>query len=157
MSPELKHLVRKLGLFLLPFAVYACAIVVIDPYNYFGVSHVISDGLKSDISYKLNYAMWDMIEYRRDPAPNILLGDSRMMGLDAEDIREVSGHDFENLAYGGGSLKEAIATFNYADKLTDLKRVTIGLDINTYNGSDTKDRVSEVEGALRRVIVESCG
>lgn len=148
MSPELRHFAKKVGFFLLPFAVYACAIVVIDPYNYFGVSRAVSNDLKKDISFKLNYAMWAMLDYRRDPTANILLGDSRMLGLHAEDIRAVSGHDFRNLAYGGGSLREAIATFKFAEELVDLKRVKIGLDINTYNGSDSKNRVSEVEAAL---------
>jgi hypothetical protein len=65
----------------------------------------------------------------------------------------VSGSEYYNFAYGGGSLKEAIATFDYAGGLIDLRRVTIGLDLNTYNGSDTKDRVSEVKAALGKPLL----
>lgn len=76
-----------------------------------------------------------------------------MLALDADDVRAATGVEYRNLAYGGGSLKEALATFRFAEKATDLKQVTIGLDLNTYNGSDTKDRVSEVEAALRNPLL----
>lgn len=148
MSVELKIFSKKLAIFLLPFALYAVTVVLIDPYNYFNVYSVVRNDLKQDISFKLNYAMWKMIEFRRNPEANLLLGDSRMGNLHVEDIREVSGREYYNFAYGGGSLKEAIATFDFANGLIELRRVTVGLDLNTYNGSDNRDRVSEVEAAL---------
>lgn len=153
MSPEVRQLAKKLAIFLLPFALYAATIALIDPYNYFSSRSVIGNDLKQEISFKLNYAMWKMIEFRRHPEANLLLGDSRMMELRAEDVREVSGSEYYNFAYGGGSLKEAIATFDYAAGLIDLRRVTIGLDLNTYNGSDNKDRVSEAQAALGKPLL----
>lgn len=153
MSPDLRQLFRKLAILLAPFAVYAAAVLVIDPYNYFNLFASGGDTVKKDVSYKLNYAMWSMIEFRREPAPDILLGDSRMLALDAAAVSAVTGAECRNLAYGGGSLKEALATFRFADRTTDLAHVTIGLDVNTYNGSDTKDRVSEVEAALRNPLL----
>ncbi|MGD9547293.1 MAG: hypothetical protein AB7V45_07020 [Candidatus Krumholzibacteriia bacterium] len=148
MSIDLKLFLKKLGLFLIPFALYGLAILVVDPFNYFAVPSPIADQLKQEISFKLNYAMWKMFEFRRQPMSNILLGDSRMMTLKPDLIEAICGRPYYNFAYGGGSLKEAVATFWYANELTDLKSVVIGLDLNTYNGSDFKDRVSEVEGAI---------
>lgn len=153
MPSDVRQLFRKLALVLIPFALYGCAIVVVDPYNYFNLFSSGGMSAKKEISFKLNYAMWSLIDFKRDPAPNILLGDSRMLALDAEDIRAASGREWHNLAYGGGSLKEAIATFWFANRTTELAFVTIGLDVNTYNGSDTKDRVSEVESALRNPLL----
>lgn len=153
MSPEVKKLIKKLALFLLPFGIYGAVIIAIDPYNYFSPKSVIPGELKQEISFKLNYALWRMVEYKRQPSDGLLLGDSRMMAIQAEDIRRVCGQDYYNFAYGGGSLKEALATFRFANDQTKLKRVAIGLDINTYNGSDTKDRVAEAQAALRNPLL----
>jgi hypothetical protein len=153
MSADVRLLIKKLAIFLRPFMLYAAAIVAIDPYNYFNSRSDNGNDHKQEISFKLNYAMWKMIEFRRHPKANLLLGDSRMMDLHAEEVREVSGSEYYNFAYGGGSLKEAISTFEFASGLTDLRRVTVGLDLNTYNGSDSKDRVSEVKAALRNPLL----
>lgn len=147
MSGEVKRFIRKTVLLLLPFLVFGSFVIAVDPFNYFGLSPV-DDGIKKEISFKLNYAMWKMYEFDRNPAPNILLGDSRMMELHPEVIREASGNNYYNFAYGGGSLKEAIATYHFAASRTHLEHVVIGLDLNSYNGSDLKDRVSEVLGTF---------
>ena len=81
MSVDVKQFLKKLGLFLIPFALYGLAIVVIDPFDYFALSSPVPDSLKKEISFKLNYAMWKMFEFRNDPRSDILLGDSRMMSL----------------------------------------------------------------------------
>jgi hypothetical protein len=153
MSREVKRLIKKLALFLLPFGIYGAVIIAIDPYNYFSTNSFIPGELKQEISFKLNYALWRMVEYKRQPSDGLLLGDSRMMAIQAEDIRAVCGQEYYNFAYGGGSLKEALATFRFANDQTQLRRVAIGLDINTYNGSDTKDRVAEAQAALRNPLL----
>jgi len=144
---ELRKFLIRAVLFAVPFLLYGIFIVVVDPYNYFSLPSPVDDGLKKEISFKLNYAMWKMLDYRQAPVENILLGDSRMMSMDTALIRETSGDVYYNFAYGGGSLKEALATFSYANDLKDLKNVFIGLDLNSYNASDNKDRVSEVLAA----------
>lgn len=153
MRTDVRLFIKKLAIFLIPFALYSGAIVAIDPYNYFSLSSPVKDELKQEISFKLNYAMWKMFAYRRDPRPNILLGDSRMMALDTARVQEVSGDEYFNFAYGGGSLKEAVQTFEYAAERTDLENVYLGLDLNSYNGADTKDRVSEVLAAERNPLL----
>jgi hypothetical protein len=153
MPGEVRLFLKRIVILILPFAVYSLAIIIIDPYNYFSHNNIINNRYKQDISFKMNYAMWKLLSYRHAPKPNILLGDSRMMALDPESIQEVSNEDYCNLSYGGGSLREAIATFDYAVKLVDLRSVYIGLDLNSYNGSDNKDRVSEVRAALRNPLL----
>jgi len=148
MSVEVTKFLKKLAIFVLPFVLYSAVIGFIDPFNYFDSGSPVRDELKQDISFKLNYAMWKMLEFRQTPHPDLLLGDSRMMDMDAQAISSLTGDDFYNFAYGGGSLKEAIATIRFADDQTTLNSLTIGLDLNSYNGSDVKDRVSEVLGAL---------
>ncbi len=145
---QLRKLAWKSGLMALPFALYGALIVAVDPYELFGVSSLVQLRYKQDISYKLNYAMWKMLRYRRDPLPNVLLGDSRMMNLPDDAIQQASGRTWANLAYGGGSLREAIATFHFADAQTELERVVLGVNFNLYNAADDKDRVAEVTAAL---------
>jgi len=140
-------------LFAVPFLLYGIIITVVDPYNYFSLPSPVDDGLKTEISFKLNYAMWKMLEYRQAPSRNILLGDSRMMSIDRDKIREINGDEYYNFSYGGGSLKEALATFRYAEGLGKLENVYIGLDLNSYNASDNKDRVSEVLAAIRNPLL----
>ena len=147
-STQLGRLAWKTGLVALPFLIYGMVIAAVDPYNLFGLSSLVDDRYKQDISYKLNYAMWKMLQYRHDPQPAILLGDSRMMNLPADTIEQVSGQPWANLAYGGGSLREAIATFHYADSMVELERVVLGVNFNLYNAADDKDRVAEVTAAL---------
>ncbi len=147
-SAQLAKLAGRFGLMAAPFLAYGAVILAVDPYNLFGISGLVDDRYKEDISFKLNYAMWEMLQYRHDPVPNLLLGDSRMMNLPTETIDEVSGVPWANLAYGGGSLREAIDTFHFAAEQTELERVVLGVNFNLYNAADAKDRVAEVTAAL---------
>jgi len=145
---QLSKLVGRFALMAAPFLVYGAVILAVDPYNRFGISTLVADRYKEDISFKLNYAMWEMLQYRHDPAPNLLIGDSRMMNLPTETIDEVSGVEWANLAYGGGSLREAIDTFRFAAEQAELERVVLGVNFNLYNAADDKNRVAEVTAAL---------
>jgi hypothetical protein len=148
MPDDLKLLIRKLALFFLPFVLYGLVIAAIDPYDYFGGPSPFSVESKRQVGLPLNYALWKVLDYRRAPTPNILLGDSRMMSMKPETIAEVAGLDYANLAYGGGSLREAIDTFWYADGLVTLERVCLGINLNNYSAYDNKDRVSEAVAIL---------
>ncbi len=123
----LKTLLLKLGLFLAPVCLCAALIVLIDPYNYFGLSHFINDDIKLNTSQRLDYCLWKSLEFRKRPADSILLGDSRMYNLDVRLINKATGRSYYNFAYGGGTLPEIIDTFWYATSLTKLKNVYIGL------------------------------
>lgn len=129
----MKKLLLKSLLFCLPFTLYGLTVFVIDPFNYFNVSHVIRDDIKERISHPMNYRLWRMVEYRRRPVDNILLGDSRMMNLNTDQIENLTGEEYFNFALGGGSLFEAIETFWYANNLARLKHVYVGVNFNLFN------------------------
>lgn len=153
MPHDVRLFLGRTFLFVLPFIVYGLLIVAIDPYQRFGTGGVTPSALKREIAFPMNYAMWKLIEFRRSPSPDILLGDSRMMNLPAAAVDSVSGRKWCNLAYGGGTLREAIDTFDFAHSRTRLQRVYIGLDLCTWNGSDLRDRVSEARGAIRNPMI----
>jgi len=150
---DAKTFLRRLALFSVPAVVCLVVMIMIDPFNFFGVSHVVPDGLKSEVSQKINYAMWKMLAYRQDPVPNLLLGDSRVADLDEQYVEEISGVPWTNFGYGGGSLREAIQTFWFASEQVELERVCFGVNLHTYNANNNKDRVSEVEAALRNPLL----
>lgn len=148
MSAALKKLIKRGMLFSIPFLLYGLLVLAVDPFNYFKTGSLISNDLKEDISLKINYSMWKMLKYRQEPVPNILLGDSRMMSIDDQLVSKTAGEPYVNMAYGGGSLREAIDTFWFTSELGQLKNVYFGININSYNGRNNKDRVSEVLAAV---------
>ncbi len=140
----MKYFFTRMLLFLLPAILWLITVVVIDPYNYFSTSaSLIDNETKLSISYRLNYPLYKLIDFKKNPTERILLGDSRVENLKEEDIEKITGHNYTNLGYGGGSLKETIDTFWEIVKYTELKEVYIGLNIFNYNSFQSRDRVSE--------------
>jgi hypothetical protein len=129
----MKLFVQKVIILLTPFILFGLLMVLIDPYNYFNVSKIIDDQVKLETSYRLDNSLWKVIEYNRKPVPNILLGDSRIEGIDVNKIEEITGEKYYNFAYGGGTLPEVIDTFWYAAQKNKLKNVYIGINFNLYN------------------------
>ena len=128
-----------------PFLLVAMLIIIIDPYNFWGVSKVISDDIKVKTSVALNPCLWRMIEYRRSPRPNILLGDSRMGALSQDEISRMSELPYFNFYYGGASLNEMIDTFWYAASLTKLRNVYMGVNFVLYNDYNYTARTEAVK------------
>ena len=140
----MKYFISRSLLFLLPAIIWLGTVIVIDPYNYFNYSsNVIDNETKVAISYRLNYPLFKLLAFKKNPTERILLGDSRVENLKEEDIEKITGQEWSNLGYGGGSLQETIDTFWEIVKYTELKEVYIGLNIFNYNSFQTRDRVSE--------------
>lgn len=140
----MKKLITKAIVFLLPFTVFFAAIATVDPFDYYNFFNAVPGEVKEGVSQKLNYTLWKIPHFKRNPSPHILLGDSRMHNLDAEKIEIFSGLSFYNLAYGGGTLAEIINTFWIAAGETRLKTVCIGINFNLYNEYNRMDRTKEV-------------
>lgn len=86
-----------------------------------------------------------MRRFERAPAPNILLGDSRMQAVSAGRLKELTGEEFYNFGYGGGSLKESIDTFWFAAGRVKLRSVYIGLHLSSYNDYNYTERTKLYE------------
>lgn len=129
----------------MPFLLWLVLLILVDPFNYFNLSHLVPDDLKRNTSYKLNSRLWKAIEFKRDPSANILLGDSRADHIDVEIVKKITGDNYFNFSHGGGSLAEIISTFNYAINITQLSNVYIGINFNLYNGYNSVNRFSGSE------------
>jgi hypothetical protein len=145
----MKNFLIRLLIYVIPLPLFLCCILIIDPFNYFDISHFITDGTKHNISRKLNPQLWKMLEYKHLRTNSIILGDSRSDLIDTEHIRQLSGKDVYNFSYGGGTLLDMIETFWYADGLTDLKEVYIGINFNLYNDFEKNNNVAQAKSISR--------
>ena len=125
--------------------VYIAAIVVIDPYNYFN-TRIVSQDVKIRIAFPLNERLFRIIEYKQNPSPNILIGDSRIQNLSPVNIKKVTNETYFNFGYGGCTLPELIDSFWFATKYQKLKNVCIGISFDMYNRYNNTDYF---KGALK--------
>lgn len=139
----MKKLLFRLAVFSVPFMAYFLLVLLVDPFNVFGISDVIDDAVKRRNTS--NVFLWKYTEFRRKPAANILLGDSRMEALDVRQIKKLTGENYYNFAYGGGSLMDSIHTFSYATKSVRLKKVYLGINLNMYSARSYGDNVAYAE------------
>jgi hypothetical protein len=140
-------------LLLLPFATLAAAVVWIDPFDFFGISKAIPAQAKKSAAWALNPCIGKLSEFRRDPSPNILLGDSRMESLDADRVTLAAGERYRNLSYGGASIREIADTFWLADSLVPLKNVYIGLGFNLYSDYNVTYRTDSVKAMFENPLL----
>ncbi len=139
-AQEFTRFFKRLMWFCLPFVVPAGFITAVDPFNFLPVKSVVSSEVKSSISPQLNPCLWKMNIFSQQPIDKILLGDSRMQGIKAEDIEAVSQEKYFNFGYGGASLHEVIDTFWFAAEQTKLQKVYIGVNLNIYNDYENVNR-----------------
>lgn len=116
-----------------------------DPFDFFGAPSFIPDEVKAPTASQLNPCLWKMKRFERAPSANILLGDSRMNAVSVERLKELTGEDYFNFGYGGGSLKESIDTFWFAAERVKLQRVYIGLHLSVYNDYNYTERTKLYE------------
>lgn len=133
-----KYLFRA-GLFALPFFLCVLFIAVVDPYNFLNLFKVISDKDKflviqrTDESSPRGNILWKTIHYKRNPLPNIIIGDSQGQDLNVEIIKERTGEEYYNLCAPGASFTTMFKTFWFAAEQTRLKKVYLQLAFMNYN------------------------
>lgn len=121
---------------------YIAAIVIIDPYNYFDTG-IVNQDVKTRIAIPLNQRLAKIIEYKQNPSPNLLLGDSRIQNLNSDKIKEVTNITFFNFGYGASSIPELVDNFWYASKYQKLENVYIGISFSMYNKYFNKNLFSD--------------
>jgi len=140
----MKLFVYKILLFSIPLLAYLALALFIDPYN---IIHKENNArlaeLKSMISYRLNYPLYDLQQFSESPTDIVLLGDSRTAKLKSSTIESLTQMGTTNLAYGGGRLPEIIETFWYITNIHAVKQVYIGINFNLYNYYMNRNRVPE--------------
>lgn len=141
----MKKLYFKLFLFLSPFIINTLLIVIVDPYNFLGISHVIPNtykmkciGRTMETTPRGNIC-WKILEYERNPKENILIGDSRMVHIDNSLSEKIMGEEVYNFSVPGANFRTLNDIFWEAAKNKDLKRAYLQVGFLNFSKNVTYD------------------
>ena len=94
MNTELKKLLHKGFIFIIPIIAWICIVVTIDPFNYFNLTKTISQQSKEKSAQKLNSLLYNSLQFKNHPTTTVIIGDSRIRRLPTERIKELTGDDY---------------------------------------------------------------
>ena len=139
----MKSILQKLALLAIPVAVWFAFFAAFEPNNYFG--------FKSTSHSTAPIAR--LRAFEKAPGSRVILGDSRLAHFDDALVREVSGEDWQNLAFGGASLKETNDLLEYVlDHDQNLQEVVFGLSFYTLSANYNTDRMGALEDTLHNPL-----
>ena len=148
----MKRFLGKIAIYLIPFPLYIGLVVLIDPYNYFNVSHLISQETKEETSSLFNPQLWKLIKYRHLKSDKIILGDSRSAQVNAEHLKQATGQEVYNFSYAGGTLVDMIETFWYVVDIKDINSVYFGINFNLYNDFERNNGVEQARSTMKNMF-----
>jgi hypothetical protein len=137
---EMKKLYLKIVLFLSPLILNAILVFLVDPYNFFNISHIIPDEGKEKCyrrtmeSVPRGSICWKINEYMRNPSDYVLLGDSRMARMNSEISRSIIGVKVYNFTVPGGNYRTLKDIFDIVTQSNKhLKELYIELVFLNFN------------------------
>lgn len=135
----MKNILKKLALLAIPVLVWLAVFVAFEPNNYFGLK--ASAGSSQPVAR--------VRAYQQSPGTHLILGDSRLAHFDMDLVEEVSGETWQNLSFGGASLKETLDLADYVlDSGNPVDSLLIGLSFYTLNEGYNTDRFAQLEETL---------
>ena len=152
MNTELKILLRKGGVFILPIITWMIIVVIVDPFNYFNFYEAISQQTKKS-SQKLNPLLYNSINFKNNPTNSVIIGDSRVRKLPTKRIQELTGDTYYTLHSNGAKLNEIIDLFWLSTKYSKLKNVIIGINFNLYNEYAYSNRTEDVREMINNPLI----
>jgi hypothetical protein len=145
-------LIRGL-IFASPFIAWAAAVVVVDPFDYFNVSHVYTEDNKIKNAASLNWVVFNMLKEKHAPSENLIIGDSRAESLPLDQIDELTGQKFFKLSANALKLNESFDLYDFANSIRPVKRVVFTLNFNEFNEFAFADRVHSVESLIKNPLI----
>lgn len=127
---------------------YAGFILLIDPYNYFGISSFIDNDLKERTTYMINPVLGNMLEFKNNPSPDITISDSRFAHKDLEGIKKNTGTEFSELYAHDGLIQEFISFFRFADSHVKLKTVYICINFSSFSETKRNNLVESADNII---------
>ena len=135
----MKNILKKLALLAIPVLVWLVVFVAFEPNNYFGLK--ASAGSSQPVAR--------VRAYQQTPGTRLILGDSRLAHFDMDLVEEVSGQEWQNLSFGGASLKETLDLADYVlDSGHEVDSLLMGLSFYTLNEGYNTDRFAQLEETL---------
>lgn len=137
------HILKRLALLLTPVYLWLAFFVAFEPNNYFG--------LKADTDSSQPVAR--VRAYQQEPGTRLIIGDSRLAHFDMELVEEVSGQEWQNLAFGGASLRESLDLAAFVlDSDNPVEEILFELSFYTVNANYDTDRFSSLEETLNNPL-----
>ena len=153
MNTDVKILLKKGLIFMLPILAWITIVVIVDPFNYFNISQKISEKAKLESAQKLNSLLYNVIDFKNSPGHHIIIGDSRIRKLPTDRIKELSGDDYYTLHANAAKLNEIIDLFWLADEYSKLENVILGINFNLYNEYAYSDRAADAEELIKNPLI----
>jgi hypothetical protein len=150
---QYRRFFKKSLLFAAPLLVWVLAVVVVDPFDYFNVSHVFSESAKIDNAASLNSLVFNMLKEKHAPCENLIIGDSRAGNLPLEQIEQLTGRPYFLLSANALKLNESLDLFYFANRIKPVKRAVFTLNFNEFNAYAYADRVSSVEAMVHNPLI----
>jgi len=141
----MKKLMRKILLLSFPVILYVLFVLIVDPFNYFGISNFIPYESKIAVTNIENPALFNLIEFNTHPNENITISDSRYAGKDIHLIESQTGLKFSEIYIFDGMIKDLISGFWFANSATKLKNVYIAINFNNFFSTQRNDLVKSSE------------
>ena len=133
----MKNILKKLALLAIPVLLWLAFFIAFEPNNYFG--------LKASATSSQPVAR--VRAYQQDPGTNLILGDSRLAHFDMGLVDSLSGQSWQNLAFGGASLKETLDLADYLlDSGHDADTLLVEVSFYTLNAGYNTDRLRHAGG-----------
>ena len=139
-----KYFLRGL-IFAIPLFLYILFILIVDPYNFINIFHVIPAKEKfrviqrTDESSPRGNLLWKTIEYKRNPLPNIIVGDSQGKDINVELVDSITGEQYYNLCVPGSSFETMFNMFWFAAHYNKLNKVYFQVAFMNYNANREYD------------------
>lgn len=139
----MKNICKRLALLAIPVVLYLAFFIAFEPNNYFGIKSAAGS----------TQPVARVKAYRTAPGEHLILGDSRLAHFDLALAETASGKQWQNLAFGGASLRETIDLANYIlDSGNPTEEILLGLSFYTLNASYDTDRMSALEDTLNNPL-----
>lgn len=141
----MKKYILKASLFLIPVLLYVLTIIVVDPYNFINIFHVINDEDKfaviqrTDESSPRGNILWKTVQYKRNPLSKVIIGDSQGKDIRIDLIEQITGEKYYNFCFPGASFKTMFETFWFAAAQTKLEKVYFQVAFMNYNAEREYD------------------
>ena len=145
MQKDVKILLKNGCVFLLPALAWICIVIVVDPFNYFNISNLISTNAKEKSAQQLNSLLYNTVNFKNNPTNSIIIGDSRIRKLPVERIKELTGDGYYSMHSNAAKLNEIIDLFWFCTTHAELKNVLIGINFNLFNEYAYANRVADVK------------
>ena len=143
---------RNIAFLGLPLVIWAFFVILIDPFNYFGISSLISKEKKEQNALTVNPLLYNVIDLHHNPVENILIGDSITNALPLDEIEKISGEKYKKLILYSAKLNEIFEMIYLANSQKKLKNLVIGINFSLFNEFAFNDRVKTIESIIKKPL-----